>query len=65
MYLQFILKLLTCGEDENDPNDELVEVDTCKAALCFLCNLKLGSNGFVLLAFQSLTVFVYTTRFSP
>jgi hypothetical protein len=43
--------------------DDAVEVDTCKAALFYVCNFKLDSDGFVLLAFQRLAIFLYPTIF--
>jgi hypothetical protein len=44
-------------DEQTDPDDDLVEVDTCRAVLFYLCNLKFDSEGFVLLAFQRLAVF--------
>ena len=42
--------------EETHPDDDLVEVDTCRAVLFYLCNLKLDSDTFVLLAFQRLAI---------
>jgi hypothetical protein len=39
-------------DEETHPDDDLVETDTRRTVLFYLCNLKLVSDGFVLLAFQ-------------
>jgi len=59
-------------DEETHPDDDLVEADTCRAVLFYLCNLKLDSDGFVLLAFQRLAVFflppgsaLYDSTFCP
>jgi hypothetical protein len=42
--------------EETHPDDDLVEVDTCRDVLFYLCNLKFDSDGFVLLVFQRLAI---------
>jgi len=50
-------------DEEIHPDNDLVEADTCRTALFYLCNFKLDSDGLVLLAFQRLVVF-YTASFN-
>ena len=59
-------------DEETHPDDDLAEADTCGAALFYLYNLKLDSDGLVVLAFQSLAVFfippgsaLYDSTFYP
>jgi hypothetical protein len=45
-------------DEETYPDSDLIEVDTCRAVLFYPCNLKLDSDGFVLLAFQRFAAFL-------
>jgi hypothetical protein len=46
-------------DEETHLYDALVEADTYRPELFYLWNLKLDSDGFVLLAFQRLAVFLH------